>query len=138
MLNHKIGFLIIAAMATLFVMSCAPTPVESSAKVRTFSRDYNVVFDAIIRYCNSNNYPISMADKSNGIINTDLCPIDLAQSSSAKRGQNKITFTIHKKTDSSTTVMAQYFLAGGYPEEYDGIDKDYYNTLFGAIAKFFQ
>lgn len=72
-------YILYAILALVFI-SCSPKPIESSSKVRVFNSNYDKVFSAILSYCNSKSYPIIVADKNSGIINSDYCPLDMSKS----------------------------------------------------------
>jgi hypothetical protein len=79
--------------------------VDVSKRSHKYETDYFTTFKSIIRYCNDKGFPITMADKDLGIVNTDYnenvdLPLSLGRSQRVK-----LNFSIKRLSDVETNVV---------------------------------
>ena len=59
-------------LLVLVACGCATTQsINEEYRTRLYEKDINIVFGAVGKYCTAHGFPITMADKEMGIINTD-------------------------------------------------------------------
>lgn len=110
-------------------------PVEN--RTYNYNADYLTTFKACVTVCNDNAYPIAMADKELGIINTDWKMNDGTSQFFMGNVKLKMNFSLSKLNETSTKVVVTMtgVQNGAALTMSEGQVKDTYANIFIAIQK---
>lgn len=127
-------FLVLAACG------CATTQsIKEEYRTRLYEKDIPTVFGAVVKYCNSKGFPIIMADKELGIINTDYITNSGLSKALIGGERGKLYFYIVQANNYvKLTAIITYEQAGAFGSYNQGTMTegnavDLYDKLFLAI-----
>ncbi len=93
-------FTLLFSCMFLFIAGCSTMQtIDISKRSQKYETDYLSAFKAVIAYCNERNYPIAMADKELGIVNTDY------GSDQIDNSRLKVNFSLKKLSDTKTNIV---------------------------------
>src|SRR5260221_4643761 len=106
-----VGLLKISTVSCL-LLGCSGTvqTVDISHRTRVYQADYQKVLKAVVDYCNDIGFPVSMAEKESGQIDTGYRVNEGLGMPILVQSRARVSFSLEKLSDSETKMIGRILI----------------------------